>query len=190
MESQHEFADLMRRVEQGSPEAARELYERYGPKIRSVVRRKLSSHLRSKFDSQDLVQDVWKSFFTGHHPPGTFDRPEALMAFLATLAYNKVADLFRWGIDCDKRDVTREHSFDSSTVYREGEPASRLPTPSQLAVEHEQWERLMQGQSARHQRILELLRQGEDREQIARELGISERTIRRLLRRLLQGRRP
>src|SRR5947209_4816813 len=48
-----EFKNLMRRVQEGSEDAARELLDRYGEHILRVVRRKLSRQLRSKFDSVD-----------------------------------------------------------------------------------------------------------------------------------------
>src|SRR5262249_44175004 len=61
-EEVQEFAALMQRLAGGSQEAARELYDRYGPHIRRVVRRRLIPALRPKFDSIDFEQDVWKSF--------------------------------------------------------------------------------------------------------------------------------
>jgi hypothetical protein len=53
-----DFSDLMRRVREGSEEAAWELVHCYGERIRRVVRRKMSHRLRPVFDSLDFVRTV------------------------------------------------------------------------------------------------------------------------------------
>ena len=68
-----EFALLMQSVREGSQEAARTLFERYGPHIRRVVRRKLHQKLRPQFDSVDFVQDVWASFFAQQGRQASFE---------------------------------------------------------------------------------------------------------------------
>ena len=94
-EEQEEFANLMQRLRNGSEEAARELLDRFGSYILRVVRRRLSRELRSKYDSVDFVQAVWASFFAEDSQDRRFDHPDALIAFLATLAQNKVIDAVR-----------------------------------------------------------------------------------------------
>src|SRR5262249_36628315 len=84
-----DFTALMQRVRSGSQDAAQQLVEQYGQHILRVIRRMLHKKLRSKFDSLDFQQDVWASFFADQ-PQKTFDRPEALAAFLAKVARNKV----------------------------------------------------------------------------------------------------
>ena len=58
-----DFRRLMQRVRDGSEEAVWDLVSVYGEAIRRAVRRVLNRNLRSKFDSLDFVQLVWKSFF-------------------------------------------------------------------------------------------------------------------------------
>jgi RNA polymerase sigma-70 factor (ECF subfamily) len=188
-DSQDEFATLMRRLEEGSADAARELFERYGPHIRRVVRRKLHQKLRSKFDSLDFVQDVWASFFAATDRPRRFEQPEALIAFLARVAHNKVVATFRQRFQTDKYNVNRERSLDSAVVGPT-DLAAREPSPSQLAVAHEQWDRLLKGQPLHYQRILILLRQGKTHQEIARELDLNEKTVRRVIQKLNPGARP
>jgi len=183
--SPDDFATLMRRVGEGSPEAARELLERFGPHIRRVVRRKLHQKLRPKFDSLDFVQDVWASFFTGPDRQRTFSEPEALVAFLVQVAQNKVVENFRQQFYTDKYNVNREHSLDSA-ILGPKDLTTREPTPSQIAVAHEQWDRLVKGQPARYRRILVLLREGMTHEEIARALDMNEKTVQRVIRKLEQ----
>ena len=86
MECDEDFCRLMGRVGEGSEDAAWELVARYGEQIHRTVRRVLNIKLRSKFDSLDFVQLVWKSFFQVRNKCDRFHRPEELAAFLVTMA--------------------------------------------------------------------------------------------------------
>ena len=72
------FHDLMRRVRDGSEDAAWEFNRRYGGYIRRAVRRVLNPKLRSKFDSIDFVQLVWLSFFRMRDNADRFEKPQHL----------------------------------------------------------------------------------------------------------------
>jgi RNA polymerase sigma-70 factor (ECF subfamily) len=183
-ESREEFADLMRRLSEGSEDAARELLDHYGEHILRVVRRKLSRELRSKFDSVDFVQAVWASFFADMPRQRRFDHPQALMAFLVTLAQNKVIDAVRQRMQTQKYDINRERPLEGSVVGDGGGVAARQPTPSQEAVANDEWRRLLDELPNRYRRMLELLREGHTQKDIARELNVNEKTIRRVLEKL------
>src|SRR5207245_7243754 len=90
-----EFAALMERIRQGSEGAAEELVARHGPDILRVVRRRLSRRIRSKFDSADFTQSVWRSFFANAARTEEIRHPDELAAYLAEMAKNKVIDAFR-----------------------------------------------------------------------------------------------
>jgi RNA polymerase sigma factor (sigma-70 family) len=184
VESPSNFKALMDRVREGSPEASRELYDRYGHHILHVVRRKLHSKLRPKFDSLDFVQDVWASFFAAEPREQRFESPSALAAFLAQVARNKVAEAFRTRLQRQKFNLNRENSLDGSAAFHAESLVGPDPTGSQLAVANETYDRLTQGQPAHHRRILELLHQGHTHLDIATSLGVNEKTIRRLIRKL------
>jgi RNA polymerase sigma-70 factor (ECF subfamily) len=184
-EAEDEFSGLMRRLRDGDEEAARVLLRDYGPHILRIIRRRLDPKLRSKFDSQDFAQSVWASFFAGLPEQDlNFDRPEALLAFLKNLASNKVIDAHRQRRRTKKYDVAREHSLDGSAAAAAGHLAVPGPTPSQAAVAKERWDRLLEGQPDYCQRILVMLQKGYTHQEIADQLGLNEKTVRRLLRRL------
>ena len=182
-EHPEEFTALMERIRAGSQDAARLLVEQYGHHILRVVRRTLHKKLRSKFDSVDFQQDVWASFFA-NQPQKTFERPEALAAFLAKMAKNKVLMAHRARCRFRRHNVNRENSLDGSAAFQAENVTAREPSPSQLAVAQEKWEQLLQGQPPRYQRILTLVRQGYTQQQIAQELGVDERTVRRVVRKV------
>jgi RNA polymerase sigma factor (sigma-70 family) len=177
----------MGRVREGSQGAAQELYERYWPHVIRVVRRKLDKKLRAKFDSADFAQAVWASFFVNPTHQYAFARPEELIAFLAQLAQNKLVDAQRQRYRTQKYNVNRERALEGSALLEALGVADRQPGPSQLAAAQEQWERLLDGQPPHYQRILHLLRQGSTHQEIARELGLSEKTVYRVIRKLDPG---
>jgi RNA polymerase sigma factor (sigma-70 family) len=186
-QSQQEFDDLIARVRRGSPEATRELVERFGPHILRIVRRKLHRRLRPKFDSDDFQQAVWASFFAVPRHEFNFDRPEALVSYLTQLALNKVTEEYRHRCQAGKHNVYRECSLDDSVAGRKERLPGRLPTPSQVAVANEQWDQLQRGLTPEQRLVLVLLRQGCTQVEIAREVGVSERTVRRLIQELAPG---
>jgi len=188
-QTEEEFASLMRRLGEGSGEAARELLERYGPHLRRVVRRRLHPKLRSKFDSLDFVQDVWASFFADPQRPRAFDRPETLLAYLVQMTRHKVIETFRQRFRSGKYNLKGEHSFDSA-VLTARDLAAREPTPSQLAADRDQWDHFLKRQPGPYRRILVLLHQGMTRAEIARALGLNEKTVRRVLAKFIPGTGP
>lgn len=184
------FADLMRRVQEGSEEAARALVDEYGPHILRVVRRRLHQKMRSKFDSADFVQAVWASFFAQRSELGTFQQAEEVVAYLVALAQNKVVDEARHQLGTCKRALGREQSFDDSRMGLGQELAAPQPTPSEVAMAHEMWDHLVQGKPVHYQQILALRRLGFTYDEIAARLGLNERTVRRVLQELLPKHLP
>jgi RNA polymerase sigma-70 factor (ECF subfamily) len=190
-EREEDFAALVRRVQDGSDEAARELIDRYGQHILRVVRRRLSKQLRSKFDSVDFVQSVWASVFADRAALAQIDRPEALVAFLATLAHHKVVEQTQQRFRTGKRNIDQERRLDDvlAASGHEAVPGADA-TPSQVAVANELWDRMIQGQPSQHQKILDLRRLGNTYAEIAAKLGLNEKTVRRVLNRALSRQQP
>lgn len=182
-----EFGLLMQRVRAGSEEAAQELFERYGPHIFRVVRRRMTQKLRAKFDSADFVQAVWASFFAIPTCRQTFERPEALVAYLAQLASNKVVDAVRQRMQTAKYNVNRERSLDGSAAFQAGTVAGADPTPSQIIGAREEFAQLLKQLPARHQEIIVLLGEGHTHAEIAQRLNIDPKTIWRVLRQVATG---
>jgi RNA polymerase sigma factor (sigma-70 family) len=177
MRNNSDFTILMSAVGRGDQVAAWQLLETYGSHVLKVVRRKLNNQLRSKFDSQDFAQAVWKSFFQDRERLISMESPEQFVKYIQAIASNKVIDETR------KRHTAR-YSVEREEVLDDG--ADRAPTPSEFAVAKETWERMMFDQSDEHKRIVELRFQGHTFEEIASQLSINERTARRVIAKLLE----
>jgi RNA polymerase sigma-70 factor (ECF subfamily) len=182
IDENREFEFLMQQLRQGTPEATSRLVEQYGKHIRRAVRRRLGHELRTQFDTMDFVQDVWASFCTIPPERYTFEQPEDLIRFLADLAANKVTDAYRRRFRSQKDNGNRTRSLDGSASLEAFGLAGGEPTPSQTLIHREQVDRLFEDQPTNAQRLLLLLTGGSTQEEIARELGVNVRTVRRLLR--------
>jgi RNA polymerase sigma-70 factor (ECF subfamily) len=176
------FQKMLEQIREGGEGAVRQLLSRFGPHIQNVIRQKLDVSMRSIFDSLDFLQDVWASFFAGELDH-TFNDPAALIKFLVCMARNKVTDEIRRRLN-GKFNLNREHSLDGSARFEASKLRSLEPTPAENVAAKEDWERLLKGLPFHHQRILKMLREGYTHKEIAAELGLHEKTIRRLIQKL------
>jgi RNA polymerase sigma-70 factor (ECF subfamily) len=185
-----EFQAWMERLRAGDEEQVRRLVHEYGPRLCHAVRRWLHHKLRSKFDSRDFVQDVWASFFTSLAEQRPFPTPAHLLAYLNKLARNKVVETVRQRLVAEKWNVNREQSLGDPTVGPHAELVAPQPTPSTLAMSREEWQRLLGRQPPVYRRILLLFHEGKTSGEIARELRVSDRLVRRVIDKVLPGADP
>jgi RNA polymerase sigma-70 factor (ECF subfamily) len=180
VEEKRAFRNALEQVRAGSPEAVWSFIETYGPHIQRIVRRRLDQRMRSQFDSLDFVQMVWMSFFRNPGEIRSFQQPEDLVRFLAAVARRKVIDQYRRRVVASKCSVTREQSIQEVPEPRDGAEM----TPSRIAIAREQWELLLRRQPARDRSIAQLRFGGATYTEISQQLGIHERTARRVIDRL------
>ena len=175
-----DLSEFLQRIQSGDETAARELLQRYEPEVRLVVRRQLPRLLRSRFDSLDFLQSVWGSFFRRLKlGPTEFEDSRHLVAFLARAAKNKVIDEYRRAAS-QKHDMHREEPI----WYENQGPrelAGDLDTPSEVAQAHEAFGRLRDLLPEERHTILDLKAEGLSSRDIGERLGISERTVQRVL---------
>ena len=183
LEPRSDFPRLIAAVQTGDADATRALYERYGPYILRAVRRRLHARMRSKFDSIDFAQDVWASFFADTVAKYDLDSPKQLIGLLTTMARNKVLESQRPRTQGQKHSLGRENSLDAR-MERGEHVAAEQQTPSQIAMGKEAWDILLARQPPVYRRILLLLRNGKSPETIAAGVGVSLRTVQRVMRKL------
>jgi RNA polymerase sigma factor (sigma-70 family) len=183
-----EFRELIKAVLRHEPAATEKFCREYQAHIIRIVRRRLMRRLRSKFDSIDIAQDVWKSFFADPPHHLRFDGPTAVVTYLEELARRKVVRAVRdrTAAKCNVR-LEEPLPQPTATSSSAGLPAPG-PTPSEVVSGQEQWQRIMRRQSPQQQRLLTMLLDGMTYEQIARRLRTDVKTVHRLIRRL--DRRP
>jgi RNA polymerase sigma factor (sigma-70 family) len=175
-----DIPEFLARIQGGDEEAARELLTRYEAEVRLVVRRQLPRLLRSRFDSLDFLQSVWGSFFRRvRSGPAEFEDSRHLVAFLARAAKNKVIDEYRRAAS-RKQDMHREEP-----LWVDGGRPKELPavtdSPSEVAQAREVLGRLRELVPEDRRTVVELKAEGLSSKDIGERLGISERTVQRVL---------
>lgn len=177
------FRRQLNRVRDGSQDAAAALISEFGPHVYRVIRRRLDRRLRAKIDSEDMFQLVWASFFRYPERMGRFTQSHELLRFLSVVARNKVIHGGRKYRRVQKNDMSREVSLMDSSAP-DWIAQQRIQSPSQVAMAKERFERMLEGLSRQHQRILCLRVAGTSYVAIAAELGLHERTVRKVVERL------
>jgi len=177
-----EFNRLLKQARMGSGPAARELVDRFTPFVQRVVRSRLNRRLRTIFDSADFSQAVWASFFALPPQQHDFETAQDLVRFLEIVARNKVLEQVR------RRLGTRQHKIRREFSLRSGRNlVSPGPTASQEAIATERWQRALENEPPRYQGIMNSFRGGSSPQEIADQMGVSVKTVRRAIRRLRLG---
>jgi len=175
-----ELALFLKRIQDGDEGAACELLQRFESEVRLVVRRQLPRLLRSRFDSLDFLQSVWGSFFRRMRTtPTEFEDSRHLVAFLARAAKNKVIDEYRRAAS-RKNDMHREEPLWGDGP-RPKDVLDPIDSPSEIAQAKEAFGRMRELVPEERRSILELKAQGLSSKEIGEQLGISERTVQRVL---------
>ena len=181
---EREFHELLTQIAAGSQEAARKFFDQYGPYILQVVRSRLNRRLRTKFDSQDFMQDVWASFFHHTPPPDMFSSREALLAYLGNMASNKVVETVRRRLHGKRYCTYRENSLDGSARLEAENVRDPDPTPSEIVGAKEAWRQIVRLQQPMHKKMLALLRMGYTHSEITEMLKLGSKRVQRLLQHL------
>ena len=181
--SQNEFADLMAQFRAGDPAAATLLVERFGPQIRRAIRVRLTGTLlRRVCDSQDVCQSVLRRLWQNRANPTLPDDPAGLVAWLATVALNRVREEGRRQATA-KRQGNRQRDMDPAIL--DAVPAGGPSPLSELA------QRDLVEQALRHlspdDRAIALARvEGAGWDELARQHGVAADALRKRYQRAVQ----
>jgi RNA polymerase sigma-70 factor (ECF subfamily) len=179
MTEEPSFREQMGRLRTGDPAVATEVFQRFASRLIALARSHLDTIIRGKEDAEDVVQSVYKSFFTrfqaGQFELASWNQLWSLLTVFTVRKCADRADYFR----AQQRDAAREVALatDSGSSCTAADPE---PTPFEAAVLAETVERLFRELDADDQPILELSLQGYTAPEISSRLGRAERTVRRL----------
>ncbi len=179
-----DFAELIVRVKAGDEEAIARLIEQFGPEVRIMVRSRLPDKLRGQFDTMDFAQVVWNSVVVNcRERAEPFDEPKHLIGFLIGVVKNKVAQEHRRLTRTRKYDVGREEPLYVRRGDREvpREVSAPDPTPSEYAQADDRLDQLTRGRTPQEIRVVDLRLAGLTFDEIAVELGIHEKAVRRVI---------
>jgi RNA polymerase sigma-70 factor (ECF subfamily) len=159
----------------------REGFERFTRRLIGLARRHLDERLRYKIDPEDVVQSAYKSLYV-RYGDELFSKGAAgdLWRLLALITVRKCADRVRYHT-ADCRDLAREAGPAAPDAPEPWQVAvGREPTPEHAAVLAETVEQVLRGVDADERPIIEMSLQGFSTQEVSKEIGRAERSIRRL----------
>jgi RNA polymerase sigma factor (sigma-70 family) len=175
--SDESLTAVVEKLSKGDHTAAETIFRAYEPYLRQVVRRQLDAHLRTKFDSVDIIQSVWSDLLQGFRKSAwSFEDADHLKAFLVTATRHRFVDRAR-------RHRTALKKEEAAAINNLDEVvATNLPRPSQVVQAMDLWELMLAECRPAHREILQLKRDGLTIAEIAARIGLHEDSIRRILR--------
>jgi RNA polymerase sigma-70 factor (ECF subfamily) len=168
--------NLLHLLSDGDPQAIEQVFVNVAPSLRSLVRRRMSKALRSKFDSEDVVLSVWTDLLSGFREGRwTFGTAAELRAFLMTATRRRLIDRVRQHRRAIERERTLGHEEDVLQL------TSLAAGPSAEARGNELWRQLQALCPPAHRELLALKRQGLPLAEIAARTGLHASSVRRIL---------
>lgn len=183
-----EFQRLIDGLRAGDESTLREVYAQYGPLLRGIADSRLAPGLKRRFDADDVVQSTFRTFFRrAQGGQFQFADNQRLWNLLLAIALTKL------------REKVRYHGRRSRSVERERATAATKPgdstppedsfiapaPPPDAAVElADAYESFLVGLDEQERTLVDLKLQDRTNDEAAEALGISERSVRRILQRL------
>ena len=177
---------IIRGLRTGDASAVRAFCDRYGDALHRIVDRRLPADVRRRVGPEDVVQSACCTFLRRVRG-GEFNLPDsaALWQLICSITLTKVREQARFHRR-KKRGVGLEHDptptpDQSGAAFDAPDPG---PAPDEAAEFADQLEYILSALDAETQRVVELKLQDFTNEPVATRLGCSERTVRRVLKRL------
>jgi len=186
-DSDKQWSGWVRRLADGDQQVAEEFWGMYGVRLQGLAAQFLGGNLRRREGPEDVVQSVCRTFFR-RAQGGQFDLgdSQSLWQLLCAITVTKVREKARFH-GRDKRSFQREWHYEASAD--ESNPVgpqlkSPQPTPADAAEFADELSGLLDGMDDEERRLVELKLEQRTSAEIAKELGCSERTVRRILKRV------
>lgn len=159
----------------GDHRAAEVIFDRYQARLLRLVSGKLNERLRKRLDPEDLVLSIMRSAFrkTAASDEG-FKDETGFWKWLTSVALNKTSNRIKREM-CGKRDFRKDEGADSVL----GDRILHEPTADDVANVAELLEKILANLDDVQGKILLAKLDGYSHEEIAKELGVSTKTIQR-----------
>ncbi len=189
MPAEDSFDEVMARLAAGDQQAAARVFHRFAHRLVALAGARLSARLRAKVDPEDVAQSVFKSFFR-RHAEGEFHFKgwDSLWGLLTMMTVRKCQRLFA-RYRTAKRDVAAEVPAGADDTA-EFAALTREPSAAEVLILGELVETLLTGLGERDCAMVSLALQGYHPAEIAGEIGVSERTVYRVLEGLRERLQP
>ncbi|MCC7423235.1 MAG: sigma-70 family RNA polymerase sigma factor [Planctomycetaceae bacterium] len=182
------WTQLIEGLRRSDDDVLREFYDRYDGALHLIVRRRLSPAFLRRFDSDDVVQSTLRTFFrrvqTGDLE---MQQGQRLWNLLCAIALTKLREKVRFHSRM-QRAVQRECSLQRPSGAADLGSAPVVPAcdPSTDVDFADAFEAILKSLDEKDRVLVDLRLQGRSNQEVADELGVSDRTVQRMLTRLAE----
>jgi RNA polymerase sigma factor (sigma-70 family) len=182
VEADQQWDSWVRRLAAGDEQVAVDFWQQYGARLQGLAAEYLTSRLYRRVEPEDIVQSVCRTFLVRARE-GQFHLADSdsLWRLLCAITLTKVRQKARFH-GRQKRSFQREASLDTRVAG--GLAGAAEPTPAEAAEFADQLEQLLAGLEDEERQIILLRLEQYTLEEVAERLGCSERTVRRILKRV------
>jgi RNA polymerase sigma-70 factor (ECF subfamily) len=190
MTQQLSFDEIFTQLRQGDEAAATQVFQHFSRQLLSLASHRLPGPIRQKVDPEDVVQSVFRTFFSrlskGQFTVGGWESLGGLLTRITVRKCGKWMDYYH----AEARNLDREWSppqaGSDASPSRSGqigwEFLDRQPTPAEVAVLTETVQEMLRGLDEREQQIVTLSIQGHAVADIIKQTGCTQSKVYRLLR--------
>lgn len=189
-QSEDRWQALIDGLRKGDGRVANDFWNQYGQLLLRLAEKNLAEGVRRRIGAEDVVQSVCRTFLR-RAKIGEFQLPdsESLWRLLCAITLTKVREQTRYHMR-QKRGLNQEvhisalpQADNSVAGFDQAAPG---PTPDEAACFEDQFQQLLASLDDEERQIVDLKLQDCTQEEIARQLNCSERTVRRILKRVQQ----
>lgn|SRR6056297_616694 len=164
------------RLERGESQAMEELFEKYSPRLQQIATQNIQSGLKRRFDGEDVVQSVFRTFFRRQKEEKLrIEHSAQLWWLLVRITLCKTRSRARQHT-ARRRDARADQAIDG-----DGELRARTSSTEDVIALWEEVDAVLEGLPERAGEILSKRIEGESKSDIAKQLSLSRQTIHRIL---------
>lgn len=181
--SDSEWMHTIRGLQAGEPAVLQCFYAKLGPLLHAIAARRVAPHLQSRFDAEDVVQSTFRTFFRrAQGGQFLFEDNQRLWNLLCAITLTKLKEKVRFherqsrAASRERTDIDSQQSFDPRTAL-----LATAMSPDTALEFADEFDHLLSTLAEPERRLVELKLQDRTNDEAAESLGVSERTIRRML---------
>ena len=186
-EEEEDWQKVIRGLRAGDREIIGRFFREYGPSLERLAEKNLPPGMRRRIGPEDIVQSACRTFFR-RAQGGEFqlEESENIWRLLCAITLTKVREQARFH-SRQKRSLAHEVQVDPGGSGGSAAGFDAIAggvSPPSAAAFAEQFQRIMASLDSEEQRVVDLKLQDFTNEDVAEQLQCSERTVRRIVKRL------
>ena len=187
MDDEARWERLIDGLRKGDHSAARAFCDQYGPALHRIADQRMPEGLRRRLGPEDVIQSACRTFFR-RAQDGQFQLSdsESLWQLMCAITLTKIREQARFHLR-KRRSMQRESQSPTPAADETGvidTPVAPGPTPAEAAEFADQFQHLLESLNPEERQVVDLKLQELTNDEIAEQIGCSERTVRRLMNRV------